>query len=194
MARMSRFRGIPQTIERAQPRPSTTSSSSLAALQELFVDRYGALKTRLARRLGSHDWAEEALQDTYLRLDGAEIAGTVRNPTAYLFRTAFNIALNQMRADRRLLSAAEVEGLLQIADEAPDALQVFEGRAEMSRLSKIIATLPERQRAILLASRVEGIPRVQIAARFGISVGMVDKELSQAQEYCALRFGRKKTR
>jgi RNA polymerase sigma-70 factor (ECF subfamily) len=173
----------------SEPRPS----SPLATLQELLTDRYGILKTRLARRLGSQDCAEEALQDTYLRLDGAEIAGTVRNPTAYLFRTAFNVALNRMRADRRRLSAVEVEGLLHIADEAPDALQVFEGRAEILRLSKIIAKLPERQRAILLASRVEGVSRQQIAERFGISVGMVDKELQQAQEYCAIRFGWKKT-
>ena len=88
----------------------------------------------------------------------------------------------------------EVEGLLHIADEAPDALQVFESRADMQRLSRIIANLPERQRAILLASRVEGASRQQIAERFGISVGMVDKELQQAQEYCAARFGWKKTR
>lgn len=193
MAKMSRS-SEPTTRAEGQPADGPQASSPLATLQELLTNRYGALKTRLTRRLGSQDWAEEALQDTYLRLDGAEITGAVRNPTAYLFRTAFNIALNQMRADRRRLSAAEVDGLLHIADEAPDALQVFEGRAEISRLSKIIAKLPERQRAILLASRVEGTSRQQIAERFGISVGMVDKELQQAQEYCATRFGWKKTK
>jgi RNA polymerase sigma-70 factor, ECF subfamily len=192
---MAKLPGAPDVSKLVgQQASGAEPSSPLATLQELLTDRYGALKTRLARRLGSHDRAEEALQDTYLRLDGSEIDGKVRNPTAYLFRTAFNIALNQMRADRRRLSAAEVDDLLQIADESPDALQVFEGRAEISRLSKIIAKLPERQRAILLASRVEGVPRQQIAERFGISVGMVDKELQQAQEYCATRFGWKKTK
>lgn len=188
-------RSLLKKLEAAPDRPSDPqSTSALAALQELLIDRYGDLKVRLARRLGSQEWAEEALQDTYLRLEGAEFAGAVRNPTAYLFRTAFNIALNRVRADRRRLSAMEVEGLLHIADEAPDALQVFESRADMQRLSRIIANLPERQRAILLASRVEGASRQQIAERFGISVGMVDKELQQAQEYCAARFGWKKTR
>lgn len=190
---MPRSPQAPKLIEH-QPANEPQNIAPLATLQELLTDRYSILKTRLARRLGSQDWAEEALQDTYLRLNGAEISGSVSNPTAYLFRTAFNVALNRIRADRRRLSAAEVDGLLQIADEAPDALQVFEGRAEMSRLSKIIAKLPERQRAILLASRIEGVSRQQIAARFGISVGMVDKELQQAQEYCATRFGWKKTK
>ncbi len=181
-------------VKLVEDQPASGPPSPLATLQELLADRYGILKTRLARRLGSQDWAEEALQDTYLRLSGADIAGTVRNPTAYLFRTAFNVALNRMRADRRRLSAAEIDGLLHIADEAPDALQVVEGRADISRLSKIIAKLPERQRAILLASRVEGASRQQIAERFRISVGMVDKELQQAQEFCAIRFGWKKTK
>lgn len=191
---MVKIVGSPKAPQLApEPGNKPQSSSPLATLQELLTDRYGTLRTRLARRLGSQDWAEDALQETYLRLDGAEITGIVRNPTAYLFRTAFNVALNRMRADRRL-SAAEVDGLLHVADEAPDALQIFEGRAEMERLSKIIAKLPERQRAILLASRVDGVSRQVIADRFGISVGMVDKELQQAQEYCAMRFGWKKAK
>ena len=172
----------------SQPKGST----GLGALQELLVDRYGDLKARLARRLGSQEWAEDALQDTYVRLGGAQITDNVRNPTAYLFRTAFNIALNRVRSDNRRLSAVEIDGLLHVADEAPDALQIFEGRADILRLKDIIAKLPERQQAILLASRVEGVSRQEIAARFGISVSMVDKELQQAQEHCAARFGRKR--
>lgn len=172
--------------------PARQNVSALAGLQTLLIDRYGDLKTRLARRLGSQEWAEEALQDTYLRLGAAEIAGTIRNPTAYLFRTAFNIAVNRLRAENRRLSASDVEDLLHIADDAPNALQIFEGRADMLRLKGVIATLPPRQRAILLAVRLEGLSRQQIAERFGISTSMVEKELRQAQEYCATRFGRKK--
>lgn len=172
--------------------PSRQNVSALAGLQTLLIDRYGDLKMRLARRLGSQEWAEEALQDTYLRLGAAEIAGTIRNPTAYLFRTAFNIAVNRLRAENRRLSASDVEDLLHIADDAPNALQIFEGRADMLRLKGVIATLPPRQRAILLAVRLEGLSRQQIAERFGISTSMVEKELRQAQEYCATRFGRTK--
>jgi len=50
--------------------------------------------------------------------------------------------------------------------------------------------LPPRPRAILLAARLDGLSRQQIAERFGISVSMVEKELKRAQEHCAARFGR----
>jgi RNA polymerase sigma-70 factor (ECF subfamily) len=62
----------------------------------------------------------------------------------------------------------------------------------MLRLKGVIATLPPRRRAVLLAVRLEGLSRQQIAERFGISTSMVEKELRQAQEYCATRFGRTK--
>ncbi|MEW6438763.1 MAG: RNA polymerase sigma factor [Pseudomonadota bacterium] len=160
-------------------------------LRTFFVERYADLRQRLARRLGSTDWADDALQDTYLRLHGTEIIGEIRNPGAYIFRAAVNIALNQRRAETRRLDPVEIEKLLHIADEAPDALRIVESRASVTKLRRILEELPPRTRAILLAARLEGLPRRRIAERFGISVSMVEKELRMAQEYCVARFGRK---
>jgi RNA polymerase sigma-70 factor (ECF subfamily) len=165
----------------------------LPTLRAFLVNRYGDLKHRLARRLGSADWAEDALQDTYLRLDGMEAVGDVRDPGAYLLRAAFNIAMNRRRAESRRLNAKDVTTLLHLADDAPDALRIVESRADLMKLKAVMAELPPRPRAILLAARLEGLTRQQIAARFGISVSMVEKDLKKAQEYCVARFRRKKT-
>lgn len=175
-----------------ETRPEQTPEHS-AALRAFLIARYGELRSRLAHRLGSSDWAEDALQDTYLRLGGAETVGELRNPAAYLFRAAFNIAMNRFRAENRYLGAGDVEALLHIADDAPDALRVIEGRSDLMRLKQVMAGLPSRQRDILLAVRVENLSQRQIANRFGISVSMVEKELKRAQEHCVTQFrsGRK---
>lgn len=170
--------------------PSQERNSDSETLRALLIEKYSDLKHRLARRLGSADWAEDALQDTYLRLNGMEVAGRIRNPTAYVIRAAFNIALNQRRAENRRLGASEVEALLHIADEAPDALRIVESRADIIRLKEVMAELSPRAREILLAARLDGLSRQEIAQRFGISVSMVEKELKWAQEYCADRFRR----
>lgn len=175
------------TGEAASSEPALVKSQT--TLRAVLIDRYGDLKHRLARRLGSADWAEDALQDTYLRLDGAEAVGEIRSPVAYLFRSAINTALNGRRAETRRLRAGEVEALLHIADDAPDAVRIIQGRADIMRLKRIMAELPPRQRAILLAARLDGLSRGEIAGRLGISVSMVEKELRRAQEYCAKRFG-----
>jgi RNA polymerase sigma-70 factor (ECF subfamily) len=190
---MDKRRGNPDAFDEDAPGKEESGKKqqeALPALRAFLIDRYSELRLRLARRLGSSDWAEDALQDTYLRLDGTEALGEIRNPGAYLFRAAFHIALNQRRAENRRLSAGEVESLLHIADDAPDALRIVEGRTDIARLKRVMAELPPRPRAILLAARLDGLSRQQIAERFGISVSMVEKELRRAQEYCAARFGR----
>ncbi|WP_049824677.1 RNA polymerase sigma factor [Rhodopseudomonas palustris] len=159
-----------------------------------MVDRYGDLRRRLTRRLGSADWADDALQDTYVRLNGSEVVGEVRNPVAYLLRAAFNNALNLRRAETRRLSADEVDALLHIADDAPDVLRIIEGRSDIERLKRIMTELTPRQREILLAARVDGLSRHEIADRLGISVSLVEKELRRAQEFCMLRFQQKTPR
>ena len=55
-----------------------------------------------------------------------------------------------------------------------------------------MAELPPRQRAILLAARLDALPRREIARRYRISVRLVQRELQEAQDYCAARIKRQK--
>jgi RNA polymerase sigma-70 factor (ECF subfamily) len=159
-----------------------------AILQRHLLTRYADIKKRLTRYLGSADLANDALHDTWLRLQrGGELA-TVRNPDTYLYSMAINIAFNRRRADNRYLTASEVEALLDLADDAPNAARVLEARVELEALVTIIGELPVRQQAILLAARLEGVPRREIAARFGVSERFVQRELQEAHDYCATRL------
>lgn len=159
-----------------------------AALQHHLLTRYAEIKKRLTRYLGSADLATDALHDTWLRLERGGELSAVRNPDSYLYSMAINIAANRRRADNRRLTAAEVDALLDVADEAPDAARLLEARAELELLVTIIGELSERKRAILLAARLEGTPRRDIAERFGISERYVQRELQEAHDYCAARL------
>lgn len=162
--------------------------ASLALVRRHLVDRYDDLKRRLTRRLGSPDLAHDALQDAWLRIERVDAIGDVRNPTNYIFGIAMNAARDRMRdANSRYLSAAEVDGLLEIADDAPVPSNVVEMRSDLKLLEAILLELPARQRDILLAARLDRMPRADIAKKFGISVSLVEKELQRAQEYCLAR-------
>ncbi|PKU24630.1 RNA polymerase sigma factor [Telmatospirillum siberiense] len=157
-------------------------------LQRRLVSRYDDLRRRLARHLGSPERADDALQDTWLRLErGGEIS-SVQSPDSYLFRVAVNIARDQLRAESRRLTTTEVEVLLNIADTAPDATRILEARSDLEALKRVMEELPARQRAILVAARLEKMPRSDIARRFGVSVRFVQRELQEAQDYCAARL------
>ncbi|APG13473.1 hypothetical protein BKD09_34485 [Bradyrhizobium japonicum] len=163
---------------------------SISSLRTLLLAEYVDFDRRLTRRLGSSDLASEALNETYLRLEGMRELGPVRSPKAYLFRIALNIAADRRRAEKRRLTVDEVDALLEIPDDRPDAARVIENRSEVNLLRHAIAELPERRRRVLMLSRIDGMPNREIAALLGVTVRTVETDLKQAVEHCADRLKR----
>lgn len=152
-------------------------------MRRLLVADYGSLKSRLARRFGSTDFAGEVLHEAWLRLDrdgGGAIEPQVRNPTAYLYRLAVNIAVDQKRADGRWLAKAEVESYCRQAVNELDPGRVAEARSELAALARALEDIPPRRRAIFLASRIEGLSHQEIAQRLGVTTRIVERELEAA--------------
>jgi RNA polymerase sigma-70 factor (ECF subfamily) len=166
------------------------TETTRATLRALLETGYAAFRDRLRKRLGSQDLADEALQDTWLRLAHGGEVGALRNPDRYLFRIALNAAADRREAESRRLSQAEVYAVLHLADHMLDAGQIADMRAEFSALEQALLELPPRRRQIFILARVEEVAHDEIARRFGISSRMVEKDLRQALDHCSERLGR----
>nr|WP_295377594.1 RNA polymerase sigma factor [Pseudoxanthomonas sp.] len=163
-----------------------------AGLRTLLLDHYEEFRKRLRRRLGSDDLALEALQETWLRVERMrENAQPDRNPVAYLFRMAVNAATDQRVAQARVLTGMEIEALMDEVVDDQDPASVALGQAEIAVLAEALRELPRRQRAILLAARVEQEPLDAIARRHGVSLRMIGKDLKKALQHCATRLDRR---
>lgn len=164
------------------------TEASVAMLRRLLLDRYDDLKRSLTRRLGSSEMAGDVLHDTWLRLARADTTiGALHNPASYLLRILFNVAHDHRRAEKRHLTKMDIEHVLHVADESPGPAQVAEARSDLGAMATILAELPPRRRAILLAARVDNMARQEIADRLGVSLRLVSKELQLAHEYCLAR-------
>jgi len=166
------------------------NDTNKGALRDLLLADYSGLDRQLTRRLGSADVASDVLHETYLRLEGMNEIGPVRSPKAYLFRIALNIANDRRRAENRRLTVDEVDSLLDIPDDRPDAARLIEDRSELQLLKRAIAELPERRRRVLTLSRIKDMPHREIARRLGVTVRTVEMDLKQALEHCAERMQR----
>jgi RNA polymerase sigma factor (sigma-70 family) len=168
-------------------------STSLPLLR-LFMERRQELRRRLKHRLGSEEAANDALQETYLRIKrmgkDSEVSS---NPAGYLFRMAINVAADQRQADGRYLTGSEVEELLNIGADTLDPARIVHARLEVEALEQAMLELTSRQREILIAARIDDVSQEDIAHRFDISVRMVGKELKKALEHCGKRLDRKVT-
>ncbi|WP_024506324.1 RNA polymerase sigma factor [Bradyrhizobium sp. ARR65] len=154
-------------------------------LRGQLVENYGNLVRKLTRRLGSSDFAYEALHETFLRLDRVTDAAPVRSPADYIFRIAINIAKDRRKAQNRRVSPAEVDALLDISDEKPDPARVVEARSEIEAFKRALAGLPARPREVLYSISVEGQSAQQVAARLGVSLRTVESDLKLALNHCA---------
>lgn len=174
--------------ETSEPPGSGLSEPRWAALQTLFLASFDDLARRLTRRLRSADLAEEAMQETFLRLRrGGELAELER-PKDFLFRIALNIARDRHRNETRRLTRAEALEAVDLIDETPTPDQVAEARSDMAAMTRALDELPPRRRAMFIAAWVDEEPREAIAARHGISLSTLKTELRMAREHCALRL------
>jgi RNA polymerase sigma factor (sigma-70 family) len=168
----------------------TAANANREVLLNLLLAGYDDLKSRLTRRLGSPDLAEDALQDTFLRLNTAAVTGPIRSPRAYLFRIAMSVAANRRVAERRRLSVPEEEVASYLEDHTPNPARIVEARSEIEAFKRAMNELPVRRREILVAARLHETPNQSIAQRCGVTVRTIQFELKLALTHCALRLDR----
>jgi RNA polymerase sigma-70 factor (ECF subfamily) len=154
-------------------------------LRGQLVDNYDSLVRKLTRRLGSSDFAYEALHETFLRLDRVTDAVPVRSPADYIFRTAINIAKDRQKAQNRRVSASEIDALLDVSDDGPDPARVAEARSEIEAFKRALSELPSRPRDVLQSISIDGRSPHEVAVRLGVSVRTVESDLKRALTHCA---------
>lgn len=159
------------------------SENTRVGLSDYLARHYCSLKLRVTRLLGNSDLANDALHDTWLRLQSRDDEGPIQSPASYLVRVAVNIALDGQRRQSRSLPFDEVESLMQLSDDAPGPAHTAEMRSEVQAALKFIDRMPARRREILMLVRWEGMQQKEVAAFLGVSVRIVENELKRAHDY-----------
>lgn len=168
------------------------SETTRSLLMRSLMARYASLRSRLASRLGP-ELADDALQETWIRLETRDSIAPVKNPDAYLFRAAMNAASNLRKGEQRRLSHMEIEALLNVADDAPGPAVIAEDRASIAVVEQVLSELTERQRTIFEEAFLGDASHPMLAERFGISLRMIQKELKHGVDLCARRLKRGKS-
>jgi RNA polymerase sigma-70 factor (ECF subfamily) len=160
------------------------SDSPRLQLKQILAERYAYLVRRLERVTGSKERASDALHETWLRLENANVSAQVANADAYILGMANNVAIDQHRRERRHLHEDDVDNLLEVPDELANPERIVAARRKVETLKEALRGLTPRRRDILLAARVDGLLNREIAERFGISLRLVESELSAAMKHC----------
>ena len=130
----------------------------------------------LTGKLGDRDTAQDVAQSVFLRVWKFAMEQTVENPRALIFKTAGNLAINEMKR-RNLLNTRLVERSAHsdrdpievIASSAPSPEREISTRQELQPLMDTIHQLPERPRRAFMLNRFEGKNYTEISQILGVS-------------------------
>lgn len=156
-------------------------ASREAAFQELVVRYRHRLFAVCVRVLGSPADAEEAVQETFIRLarHAEGFRGDAKLST-WLYRVARNVCTDHVRYDARRPSTP-VADILEHLD-APDDHDPIESHAGLATVGQALRQLDAVSRQLLLLVAVDGLSYAEAAQITDLAVGTVKSRVSRARQ------------
>ena len=161
-------------------------------VERLFAEHGGALQAFFYRRARCRPDAKDLAQEVFLRMLRVKDMDAIRNPEAYLFAVASNLAKEHaVQAWRRgtSVNVEDADVQEQIA-ELPSFGGQIDSEQRVARLREVLRQLPPKCHAAVVLQYRHGLGYLEIAERLGISTHMVKKYLGQALGHCRCRMAR----
>jgi len=147
--------------------PRVTTRTLPEEFERIYCEHSKFIYRTAYRITGNGEDAEDAMQTLFLRILRRELpADFDRNPKAYLYRAAVNIALNIVRVRKHS----------PLSDSCPDPVSTEETRGEAEireRLRQAMAELSPKAAEILILRHVHGYSDAEIAEFLGTSRGTI---------------------
>jgi RNA polymerase sigma factor (sigma-70 family) len=150
-------------------------------LAGLYTSQRKRLHRLIYHIVGNRAVAEDVAQDAFVKLNDRALGPTDHG---LLFRTAQNLALDHLRAQRVRDAHARTALPEQHIQDQPLPDHVIDARQRLHSLLAALKALPPRTQQIFLLNRLDGLSQVQIAKVLGLSVSTVEKETIRALAFC----------
>lgn len=170
--------------------PQTTTAIRLrsdpltiqAALSRLYQQHAGHLIRYLQRNYGfGPPEPEDTVQDVFTRFGSCADWQQIENPKAYLYKMAVNQTLNALKRQRQMNGFLQQQLVLE--EEPLDELgpeQLTAKADQLRQLDAAMALLSDKQKDILIRSRLKGQTYAEIASATGWSQADICRQLYAA--------------
>ncbi len=171
------------------PGPSSLEALSAAVARgrrDAFAALYAATSPQLfgvaLRILKRRDWAEEALQDSYVSVwrragDYRPVKGSVLTWMVSIVRYR---AIDVLRRNRMTVPLEETPERETWRDPGPSPFEATLASAEGRRLRACLETLDDKPRAAIMLAYFEGLTHEELATRLAAPLGTVKSWIRRA--------------
>lgn len=171
-------------------------------IRELYRRYAKGIYNYASRLVGDRQWAEEILQETFLRAwTRAETFREGARASTWLYRIAMNLCYDHLRSPRNRPKASLSEpfdrdgggGGQAAALTAPDGIpaDLVEELETKRIVREAVSELPERERTVLVLRHFHGLKFREIAEATGLTSRTVQNCLRRAREKLGFSLVRK---
>lgn len=158
-----------------------------AEFDRLILDQLPAAHRFAIRLTGDVDLAEDVVQDALVRASaGWRTFRGGSSPQTWLFRVVVNAFRDQLRRSGRAESEDLPGDVGDVRTPGPPSLSSTRELGEI--VARAVATLPPRQREVLVLTAYEGRSAPEVAALLGVSEQNVRTTLHLAREKLRARL------
>lgn len=154
----------------------------------VFVDQYKDLVFTLALRLlGNRDEAEEAAQDTFIKIFNAlETFKGDSKVSTWVYRIAYNTCLDRIKKYKKERLHVDVDHVKEVAfSELDDALDKMMQAERTALINACLAKLPVEDAAVITLFYFEEKNLVEMEKTLGLSVNTIKVRLFRARKKLA---------
>lgn len=164
------------------------TSRTPASLLDRYLEQRDALR-RLFTARGGPQFADDLLQDLFLKVQSHDEAEAISNPDAFLYRLAMNLMIDKARQRRRSgeretawrgIHHATV-GKEDVAD-VPDSEQAVIARNRVHRLNEVLAGLPQAAQQAFRLVKFDGLSHAEAGARMNLAPRAVERLIAKAMK------------
>lgn len=159
-----------------------------ALMERLYYEHNQALIRFLMTRVDSEQEAQDVAHEAYVRMLQLDARGAVSYLSAYLFKTAANIAIDRIR--RTQTGQRVHESVSRALGEAvfPAPEHEVASRQELELIARYLEELPPKCRQAFYLHRIHDLSLDDIARELGVSKRMVHHYLLRAIVHCRSRL------
>ncbi len=127
---------------------------------------------------------EDAVQAAFERFANLEDRSEIKDPGAFLRRSACNFVLDHRRAQKVRHAHADLEYDLGDRTDDFDAERVLSSKERLEIINRAIRGMDQRRQEVLIMNRIQGISCADIARQLGCSPTLVKMRLAEAVAIC----------
>lgn len=165
---------------------ATSQDADGVLLTRIFIESEDALRAFLTRFLKCNNDIDDTLYEAYARTYRAMASQDLESPRAFLFRTARNLALNELKRHSAQFESTFAELKIDdIACSEPSLEERLMEDQQQQLLDQAIEQLPKQCRKAFVLRKQYHFSHKSISEKLNISVRTVERHMANAVVKCS---------